>query len=177
MAQDSAHTNPASRRTPPAATESAHFRTVLGRFPTGVTVVTAQDGAKPVGMAIGSFTSVSLDPPLVAFLPAKSSSSWPAIERAGVFCVNIIAEDQGAICAAFASRAEDKFAGVAWERAGTGSPRLAGCIAWMDCTIEAVHEGGDHWIVVGRVQEMDVDLERDVGPLLFFKGAYGTFAD
>ena len=157
----------------PSPVDPAHFRNVLGRFPTGVTVVTAHDGVKPVGMAIGSFTSVSLDPPLVAFLPAKSSSSWATIEKSGSFCVNVLADDQGPICAAFASKAEDKFAGITWEPASTGAPRLHGCVAWMDCSISAVHDGGDHWIVVGLVEEMDVD--RDAGPLLFFKGQYGHF--
>jgi flavin reductase (DIM6/NTAB) family NADH-FMN oxidoreductase RutF len=158
----------------PAPDDSAHFRKVMGAFPTGVTVVTAADGGRLVGLAIGSFTSVSLDPPLVAFLPGKTSGSWPAIERAGAFCVNVMAADQGKVVGQFASKAEDKFAGVDWEPAEvTGSPRLAGALAWMDCRLDAVHDGGDHWIVVGLVQAMDVD--RDADPMLFFKGKYGTF--
>ena len=124
-------------------------------------------------MAIGSFTSVSLDPPLVAFLPGKTSNSWQVIEKSGSFCVNVIADDQGPISAVFASKVEDKFAEVAWQPAGTGSPRIEGCIAWMDCVIEAVHDGGDHVIVVGRVEDMDVD--REASPLLFFRGGYGKF--
>ncbi len=160
----------------PPANDPAHFRKVLGRFPTGVTIVTAMDDSRPVGLAVGSFTSVSLDPPLVAFLPTKSSASWAAVERSGFFCVNVVAADQQAVTGTFASKAEDKFAGVDWDPAPiTGSPRLAGCLAWMDCKVHAVHEGGDHWIVVGAVQEMDVE-ERDVGPLLFYTGAYGSFA-
>ncbi|MDH4145928.1 MAG: flavin reductase family protein [Acidimicrobiia bacterium] len=165
----------ASQESRPPATDSAHFRKVLGAFPTGVTVVTAVDDGKPVGMAIGSFTSVSLDPPLVAFLPTKASSTWASIERAGSFCVNVMADDQGALCAQFASRMDDKFEGVDWEPTDdTGAPRLANCIAWMDCTTDAVHDAGDHVIVVGRVEAMDVD--REAPPLLFFKGQYGTFA-
>jgi 3-hydroxy-9,10-secoandrosta-1,3,5(10)-triene-9,17-dione monooxygenase reductase component len=148
---------------------------VLGAFPTGVTVVTATHEGRSTGMAIGSFTSVSLDPPLVAFLPAKTSGSWPTIEKSGSFCVNVMAADQGATCAQFASKAEDKFAGIEWSPApATGSPLLSGSLAWMDCTIEAVHEAGDHWIVVGRVQAMDVDRD-EAGPLLFFRGRYGGF--
>ena len=158
----------------PPAHDPAHFRKVLGSFPTGVTVVTGMDEGRPVGLAIGSFTSVSLDPPLVAFLPAKTSSSWPAIERHGHFCVNVMAADQGDICAQFASKMDDKFLGVDWEPGPhTDSPRLAQCVAWMDCTIEQIHDAGDHWIVVGRVQEMDLDREAD--PLVFFRGRYGTF--
>ena len=159
----------------PPAHDPSHFRKVLGRFPTGVTIVTAMDGDRPTGLAVGSFTSVSLDPPLVAFLPTKSSNSYHGIEQSGAFCVNIVAEDQKAITATFASRVEDKFAGVDWEPGPvTQSPRLAGCLAWMDCKVHAIYDGGDHWIVVGHVQEMDVD-DRDVGPLLFFTGAYGSF--
>ncbi len=159
----------------PPASDPSHFRKVLGRFPTGVTIVTAMDADRPTGLAVGSFTSVSLDPPLVAFLPTKTSSSFSAIEQTMAFCVNVVAEDQKAMTATFASKAEDKFAGVDWEPAPvTGSPRLAGCLAWMDCKVHAIHEGGDHWIVVGSVQEMDA-VERDVGPLLFFTGAYGRF--
>lgn len=160
----------------PPANDPSHFRKVLGRFPTGVTIVTAMDGNRPTGLAIGSFTSVSLDPPLVAFLPTKSSSSYAAIEKAQAFCVNVVAEDQKAVTGVFASKAEDKFAGVDWEPAPvTKSPRLAGCLAWMDCKVHAIYDGGDHWIVVGAVQEMDAE-DRDVGPLLFFTGAYGGFA-
>jgi 3-hydroxy-9,10-secoandrosta-1,3,5(10)-triene-9,17-dione monooxygenase reductase component len=160
----------------PPAHDPAHFRKVLGAFPTGVTVVSAVSDGKPVGLAIGSFTSVSLDPPLVAFLPAKSSTSWPAIKKAGAFCVNVMAEDQLQITGVFASKAEDKFAGVEWEPAeATGSPRIVGCTAWMDCTIEQIHEAGDHWIVIGRVEEMDVESREAVGPLLFLSGGYGRF--
>ena len=163
-----------SQHSRPAPNDPAHFRKVLGAFPTGVTVVTAANDGRNVGMAIGSFTSVSLDPPLVAFLPGKSSGSWPAIEQSGSFCVNVMAADQGAMVGQFASKAEDKFAGVKWQPAPvTGSPLLAGAIAWMDCRLHAVHEGGDHWIVVGLVEAMDTD--RDADPMLFFKGKYGTF--
>lgn len=161
----------------PPAHDPAHFRKVLGAFPTGVTVVTAVADGRPVGLAIGSFTSVSLDPPLVAFLPAKSSTSWPAIKKAGAFCVNVMAEDQLQATGVFASKAEDKFAGVNWEPTdATGSPRIGGCTAWMDCTIEQIHEAGDHWIVIGRVEEMDVEPREGVGPLLFLSGGYGRFS-
>ncbi len=156
--------------------EGKHFRTVLGNFPTGVTVVTAVDDGEPAGLAIGSFTSVSLDPPLVAFCPDKRSSSWPHIEAAGAFCVNILAADQVDVCNAFAGKSDDKFGEVAWDTTHLGSPRLAGSLAWIDCSLEAVHDGGDHFIVVGRVNELDVERP-DVGPLLFFRGGYGLFGD
>lgn len=154
--------------------DSAQFRTVLGHFPTGVTVITAAPDGNPVGLAVGSFSSVSLDPPLVAFFPGKSSSSWPQIEAAGSFCVNILADDQEDLCRRFASKEEDKFAGLGWSAAGSGSPLLSGALAWIDCRIESVVEAGDHYCVMGRV--LDLGVAHDGGPLLFFRGGYGRFA-
>ena len=150
---------------------SAEFRRVLGHYPTGVTVVTAVDGGAPVGLAIGSFGSVSLDPPLVMFCPDKSSTSWPAIERSGGFCANVLAEDQAGVSSLFAGWEPDKFAGVTWSTRATGSPVIDGCLAWIDCTVEAVHDAGDHWIVVGRVADLGVGRS-GAGPLVFFKGGY-----
>src|ERR1700704_4437262 len=95
--------------------DARHFRNVLGNYPTGVVVITAIDQAgAPAGMAVGSFTSVSLDPPLVAFLPDKSSTSFPKIRTAASFCVTVLAADQEDVCRAFATRGGDKFAGVKW---------------------------------------------------------------
>ena len=154
--------------------DAGDFRNVLGHFPTGVAAVTAVTDQGPVGMAIGSFTSVSLDPPLVAFLPGKTSASWLAIKESGSFCVNVMAHDQMALCGVMASRAEDKFVDVEWRPGPTGSPIIEGSIAYIDCTIEAIHDGGDHDIVVGRVVELTVVDAKD--PLLFYQGTYGTFA-
>ncbi|MEM9037326.1 MAG: flavin reductase family protein [Actinomycetota bacterium] len=153
--------------------DGRRFRDVLGTFPTGVTVVTADDPDEgPSGMTIGSFTSVSLDPPLVAFLPATTASAWPAIESAGSFCVNVLAVDQVETCNTFASKGADKFAAVEWTPAPvTGSPVLTGSLSWIDCRIEAVHEAGDHVIVVGAVVAME--HARDTEPLLFHGGRYG----
>ena len=153
--------------------DSAEFRRVLGHYPTGVTVVTAVFDGDPVGLAIGSFGSVSLEPPLVMFCPGKSSNSWPAIEASGSFCVNVLAEDQAAVSSLFAGRDADKFADVSWGTRATGSPVIEGCLAWIDCTIETTHEGGDHWIVVGRVADLGVGRP-DSGPLIFLKGGYGA---
>ena len=156
------------------AFDGAHFRQVLGHFPTGVTVITSDGPEGPVGLAIGSFTSVSLDPPLVAFCPDKRSSSWPRIREAGAFCVNVLGEDQELLCRTFASKGADKFKGIGWEPTGSGSPRLTGVLAWIDCTVETVHDAGDHEICVGRVTEMDVG-EESAGPLVFYRGGYGRF--
>ena len=153
--------------------ESDVFRSVLGHFPTGVTAVTAVNNGKPIGMAIGSFTSVSLDPPLVAFLPGKDSGSWKEIRESGSFCVNVMGQDQMDVCGVMASRAEDKFADVAWSPASTGSPIIEGSIAFIDCQIEDIHDAGDHDIVVGRV--VDLKVMESKSPLVFFQGNYGTF--
>jgi 3-hydroxy-9,10-secoandrosta-1,3,5(10)-triene-9,17-dione monooxygenase reductase component len=151
------------------------YRRTLGSFPTGVVIITGHDDEGPVGLAIGSFTSVSLDPPLVGFLPDKSSSSWPRIAPTGAFAVNVLAADQADVCAAFASRGGDKYASATWRAGATGSPVLDGVLAWMDCRIERVDEAGDHWFVLGRIEEMAVERD-DAGPLLFFRGAYGAFS-
>lgn len=157
------------------AFDSATFRRVLGHYPTGVSVVTAVEGDDgATGMVVGSFTSVSLDPPLVAFFPAKNSQSWPRIERAGKFCVNILASDQQALCRQFSAKGPDKFMGVAHRVSANGSPILDGVVAWIDCQLEAVHEAGDHYIVLGRVIALEVETPGK--PLLFFQGGYGEFA-
>ncbi len=157
----------------PGGIDGAHFRTVLGHFPTGVTVITAMGADGPAGLAVGSFFSVSLDPPLVGFCPNKASSNWPVIKSAGVFCVNILAEDQEDISRNFATKGGDKFQGVGWRPASSGSPILHDVLAWVDCEIDAVHEAGDHFVVVGRVHELDVAHEGT--PLVFFRGGYGRF--
>ncbi|MCB5178301.1 flavin reductase family protein [Streptomyces antimicrobicus] len=155
----------------------AEFRSVLGNFASGVTVITApaaegEDG--PAGFACQSFASLSLDPPLVTFMVARTSTTWPRIARAGVFCVNILGAEQGELCRAFAVSGADKFAGVEHGPApATGAPRLDAVPAWIDCRIHAVHTGGDHLIVVGRVEAMGASGEGE--PLVFHKGRFGRF--
>lgn len=151
------------------------FRRVLGQYPTGVCVVTAlgKDG-KASGMAVGSFTSVSLDPPLVAFLPDCSSTSWPKIEKAGKFCVNVLGASQLDICKRFASKADDKFEGLDYRLSKNGSPIIHNVIAWIDCDLHSVQLAGDHYVVMGTVSELQV--EREGRPLIFFQGNYGEFS-
>lgn len=161
-----------------APVSPAEFRAVLGNFASGVTVVTAppgEDEEGPAGFACQSFASLSLDPPLVTFMVARTSTTWPRIARAGVFCVNILGAAQGELCRSFALSGADKFAGVTHTPAPvTGSPRLDAVPAWIDCRIQAVHTGGDHLIVVGRVVAMGAAGEGE--PLLFHKGRFGRFA-
>jgi flavin reductase (DIM6/NTAB) family NADH-FMN oxidoreductase RutF len=156
--------------------DPGHFRRVLGHFPTGVTAVTALHDGVPVGMTIGSFTSVSLDPPLVAFLPGRNSSTWSRIRRSGSFCVNILTADHLEVCGALAAPADDRFECVGWSPSANGSPIIDGVLAWIDCEIAAVHEAGDHDIVVGRVLALEADTEAPQSPLLFYRGGYGDFA-
>ncbi|MER6997512.1 flavin reductase family protein [Streptomyces sp. NPDC000410] len=157
--------------------DPGEFRRVLGHFASGVTVITAYDpeGGGPAGFACQSFASLSLDPPLVAFMVARTSTTWPRIARAGSFCVNILGADQGELCRAFAVSGADKFAGVDHGPAlVTGAPRLDSVPAWIDCTIKTVHTGGDHLIVVGRVEALGAEGEGD--PLLFHRGRFGRFS-
>jgi flavin reductase (DIM6/NTAB) family NADH-FMN oxidoreductase RutF len=154
--------------------DGARFRQVLGHFPTGVTVITAITESGPVGLAVGSFFSVSLDPPLVAFCAGKSSTSYPKIAEAGHYCVNVLADEQEDICRVFASKADNKFATIGWRPSPvTGAPVINDVLAWIDCDIHAVHEAGDHYIVLGRVHELEVGHEG--GPLVFFRGGYGRY--
>ena len=152
------------------AIDPRRFRTVLGQFCTGVTIITTIDDGEPVGFACQSFAALSLEPPLVLFCPTKTSRSWAAIERNGIFCVNVLAEEQQSTCARFGSRDPDKFAGIDWTESPLGSPILTGSLAHIDCSLESVHDGGDHWVAFGRVSSLsEIREER---PLLFYRGQY-----
>lgn len=150
--------------------DAGRFRRALGHFCTGVTVIAAMADEEPVGFACQSFAALSLDPPLVLFCPGKSSGTWPHIERAGHFCVNVLAHSQRDISAVFGRAGTDKFAAVEWSPAPSGAPILDGVLTWIDCAIENVLDGGDHWIVLGRVTALGEN--RDDRPLLFYRGAY-----
>jgi len=156
----------------PSSFDTARFREVLGHFVTGVTVVTALEDDEPVGFTCQAFTSLSLDPPLVALAPGKSSTSWPRIAAAGTFCVNILGEDQEALARDFAVSGGDKFTGVGWHPGSSGVPVLEGALAWVDCAFELAHDAGDHELVIGRVLEMGVRSGR---PLVYYRGGFGRF--
>lgn len=155
--------------------ESTSFRRVLGHYPTGVCAVTAIHGGQPVGLIVGSFTSVSLDPPLVGFLPRRSSQSWQRIEAAKHFCINVLSEHQLDLCHALCGKDRDRFAGVVHRPSPAGAPMLEGALAWVDCTLEDVHEAGDHIIVIARVQALAA--QGGDSPLLHFRGGYGRFTE
>lgn len=151
-----------------------NLRFVLGHYPTGVAVVTALHESGPVGMTVGTFTSVSLDPPLVAFLADSRSSTLAMIREADSFCINVLSSTQAAISRRFATSASDKFAGIAWEQTPSGAPKLVDIQAWVDCQVHQVTELGDHLMVTGMIR----DLGKSDGelPMLFHRGSYGTFS-
>ncbi len=156
------------------APDGATMRTVMGHFGTGVTVVTAMVDGEPIGMACNSFTSLSLEPALVLFCAAKSSSTWPKIQVAKHYCVNILAESGEELCRTFAMKsAAERYDGVGYAPAITGAPVLNDALAYIDCEIESEYDGGDHVIVVGRVVELGY---RDGAPLMYFRGGYGRYS-
>jgi len=150
------------------------FRKALGCFATGVTVVTTRDAeGAPVGLAVNSFASVSMDPPLVSFCIAHDARSWAAFRRSAHFAVNIIDARQLPLVQRFASRRDDKFDGVAIECWASGAPILQGAYANLECERYAIHEAGDHWIVLGRVKQLKYD--HNCEPLVFSRGQFGLF--
>ena len=153
--------------------DSHAFRDVLGRFATGVTVVTGRraDG-RPIGVTVSAFSSVSLDPPLLLICLDRTTASLECYVKVRHFAVNILAEDQKELAVTFADTREDKFARVDFETWGSGCPILTGCLANLECTTQAVHEGGDHVIVVGRVGR--IACSRGGRPLVHFRGAYAA---
>jgi 3-hydroxy-9,10-secoandrosta-1,3,5(10)-triene-9,17-dione monooxygenase reductase component len=152
--------------------EAAGFRQVLGHFCTGVTVITCAEDGRPAGFACQAFAALSLEPPLVLFCPSRSSATWPAIAKAGYFCANVLAAGQQETARRFGVTGTDKFAGLTWSPSREGAPVLAGVLTWMECAVTAVHEAGDHHMVVGRVTELGPC--RAGRPLLFYRGRYAA---
>lgn len=145
------------------------LRRVMGEWPSGVVAITAMTSEGPVGMAMNSFTSVSLEPPLVGFFPGKSSSTWPLIRSAGRFCINILASHQEHISKTFARKDVDRFAETNWHQRSCG-PGLEDAVAWIECELYDEYEAGDHTFVLGSVLELNtID---DAAPLVFHRGAY-----
>jgi len=149
------------------------YRDALGCFGTGVTVVTCTTPMGPLAMTANSFSSVSLDPPLVLWSPAIASSRHDAFVAAQTFSVHVLAADQLPLARAFARDGRD-FSHVHWTESGLGTPVLPGAVARFDCQHHAAHPAGDHTIVLGRVAAAAL---RPGAPLLFVRGSYGGFAD
>lgn len=164
-----------STPTQSAAIDPAVYRNVMGHYPTGVAVVTGFDGDQPVGMVVGTFAAVSMDPPLVTFMPQKSSGTYARLAGAASYCINVVAADQLELCRTMAGRGPDKFADVTWATSEYGAPQLADAVAHVHCRPVQEVDAGDHWIVLCGVDAMEVT--RPVSPLLFFQGSYGQFSE
>jgi 3-hydroxy-9,10-secoandrosta-1,3,5(10)-triene-9,17-dione monooxygenase reductase component len=154
----------------PRPIDSQHFRSVLGHFCSGLTVVSALGDEGPVGFTCQSFFSVSLDPPLIAFSVAHTSTSYPRLKRLPAFCVNVLGSDQAGHSQVLSSKDPAKWTKVAWGRGVAGAVRVHGALAWIDCAPWAEFPAGDHTIVVGRVLDLAADPGRD--PLLYFNRRY-----
>ena len=155
---------------PVSGFDTRAFRTALGHFPTGVTVMTASAGGLRVGVTANSFSALSLDPPLVLWSIVKSSASFAVFRAASHFAVNILAHDQIALSQRFARGAGDRFAGLGTDTGAGDTPLLRGSCARLECARHQIIDGGDHWILLGRVLAFGTDPQP---PLLFHKGAYG----
>jgi len=148
------------------------FREALGRFTTGVAFVTAAPDGKPAGLIVNSLASVSLDPPLVSFCPSRGSLTWSRIRRTGRFGVNVLGSRHERFARRATPAGADRFADLDWELGRSGVPLLTDALAGLECEIVAEHPAGDHWIVVGRVDELRVAPAAD--PLVFFAGEFGV---
>lgn len=152
--------------------KAAEFRRLLGHWATGVSVVTAQPPAEaPCGLTVNAFCSLSLEPPLVLVCIEKGADSHDCIERAGKFCVNVLAAEQERLARRFAGvDSASKFDGIAFHRERTGAPVLAAALAWIECEVRARHDGGDHTIFIGEVIAGDA---RQGAPIIYYRGGYG----
>jgi flavin reductase (DIM6/NTAB) family NADH-FMN oxidoreductase RutF len=152
------------------AIEAQELRRVMGHFATGVSVITTQDkDGAPQGLTANAFMSLSLDPPLIIISVDKKATCYGCFEPANYFTVNFLSEDQEDISRRFATKGADKFADLKWHAGGNGAAVIAGNLGYVECSITACHEGGDHTIVVGEILNVAANGER---PLLFFKGKY-----
>ena len=158
-----------------AVPDTRAFRDALGRFATGVALVTAAPEDEPTGLIVNSLTSVSVEPPLILFCPSRSSVTWPRMRRAGRFGVNVLGRGLEAFVARAAAPGSDRFAGVAWTPGRGGAPLLTHALASLECEIVGEHPGGDHWIVIGRVDA--VHLASTGEPLIFFQGGFYGLQD
>ncbi len=150
--------------------ELQDYRRTLGSFVTGVTVVTAfdEDGA-PWGVTANSFTSVSLEPPVVSICIGKKGRTYPTFSRCTRFGINILAADQRDVALHFAGKAENRFESMPWEALPGGAPLLPGTAAWLDCSIQSRLDAGDHEIMLGRVEQHNHTIH---APLAYCRGVY-----
>jgi flavin reductase (DIM6/NTAB) family NADH-FMN oxidoreductase RutF len=155
--------------------EKNQLRQVMGHFVTGVTIITTFTKAGQIqGLTANAFTSVSLEPPLLLISVDKKAESWPAFEESRVFTVNILANDQEALSRKFAVSGGNKFEGVAYRIGANGAPILDGTLAYIECTLYAAYDGGDHSIYLGEIQQAEITEGK---PLVFYRGGYRALGD
>ncbi len=148
------------------------FRDTLGHYASGITIISGIDEEGPIGFTCQSFYSVSTEPPLVSFSVMTNSTTYPGVRDTGSFVVNVLAHDPHTVSNQFARKGTDKWAGIDWTPTASGNPVIADTLMWLDCDIWAEHEAGDHYIVIGRVNEMSPASWHKEEPLLYFKGQY-----
>jgi 3-hydroxy-9,10-secoandrosta-1,3,5(10)-triene-9,17-dione monooxygenase reductase component len=165
----------ASPAQPLPAVDPRSFRDALGRFATGVAFVTAAPDGEPTGLIVNSLASVSLEPPLVSFSPARSSLTWSRMRRGGRFGVNVLGRQHEPFALRAAPAGADRFAGLDWEPGRGGVPLLTNALARFECEIVAEHPAGDHWIVVGQVSDLHISPRGD--PLVFFAGEFASLQE
>lgn len=157
-------------------TDPRHFRTVMGHLPTGVVVVAGRSSSGELaGVTIGSFVSVSLEPPLAGFFISSGSPSWQKIAETGRFCASVLGVDQEEWCWRFARESESRFEGVPHTIGVNGSPRIIGSVAWIECDVEQVTRAGDHDFVLGKVTTLEA-AATSAGAMTFYRGAIGGTA-
>jgi flavin reductase (DIM6/NTAB) family NADH-FMN oxidoreductase RutF len=160
-----------SRRPVVRRPDPAFFRKVLARYPTGVTVITAMTPSGPAGMAVNSFTSASLDPPMILFCPARTSTTWPALQREGILAVNLLSSRQADVGRLFARTGVDRFQGIGWVPGTNGAPLLDDAVAWIECRVVEEYPAGDHSVVLAHTDMMALN-NHAVEPLIFSAGRY-----
>jgi 3-hydroxy-9,10-secoandrosta-1,3,5(10)-triene-9,17-dione monooxygenase reductase component len=148
------------------------FRSAMSRFASGLTIVATLDGGKPIGLTCQSFSSLSVDPQLILICVGRRSTTWRRIERIGRFTVSILADGQQPACVALGRPGPNKFDMVSWQAGADGSVRVDGALATIDCAIHAVHDAGDHKVVIGEV--LDLSVSEDGNPLLYFRSTFAT---
>ncbi len=153
--------------------DADHFRSAMGALPTGVAVATVLHRGEPAGMTVGTFTSISLRPPLAGFFADRGSGTLPKIVEAGAFAVNLLDAEGDALCRAFGRPGDRRFDGVPWTPSELGSPLLDAAALWVDCRLDEVVAVGDHFLVVGRAEHLDTNPAAG-NPLVFHRGTYTT---
>lgn len=154
--------------------DAADLRRAFGHFPTGIAVVTAMGPEGPASIVVSSFTSVSLQPPLVSFCAAHTSTTWPVIADARSCCINVLAASQGELCRTLASKKDPRLSTIAWTPSPSGAPVLDGVACWLDCRVVEVRAAGDHDLVLLEV--LAHGSKPDTEPLLFHRSGYRTLA-